>query len=166
MGNETVNTVPLPTSLFTSIVPFMALTTPWTIANPIPKPGTLLSFPTRINGEKMVSILSFGIPCPVSSTLMTSLDFSCTIAFTCTLPFAVYFMALVTMFSMICITLDGSLFIYVSEIFPKLTETLLLFNIEMLCSTVSCTILRKLNDAIFISTLPLSTLANSARSFI
>jgi len=114
-GIFTVNELPSPTSLLTIIWPFIALTKPLTIANPIPKPGTPFSFPLSLSkGLNIDLILSFGIPCPVSSTFITRFVLESNPAITFTLPFCVYLIALVTRFSTICIILDESPIILMS----------------------------------------------------
>ena len=122
----TVNFEPLPKTLWTTIFPFISSTSFLVIASPKPVPSivTLSSKSRRSNLLNNLSIFSFLIPIPVSSTDIINLQtlfFITPLILNSIHPSLVYLIALVKIFTHICLILltspyktfgiDGSMFV-------------------------------------------------------
>ena len=108
-GSLTVNVLPLPGVLATSMLPSRARTSPSVIESPKPKPSELTSTAARSNGRNTRLSVSSSIPMPVSPTSTVSVP-AVYADLRLTAPAFVNFIALVSRLLSIRSILSGSPF--------------------------------------------------------
>ena len=108
-GNSSLNTLPLPSSLSTSIVPSKTFTKPFVRNNPRPNPSELIFCAARSNGAKILFSVSSSIPIPVSLISIFSFP-SEYLEWKLTVPDGVNFMAFVSKLARTCSNLSASPF--------------------------------------------------------